>query len=504
MRRSITIVGGGAAAVSLLYYYLQQSDQHADLPRVVYLFEGRHPFGTGAAYDLDYSTNLLNTKAGSFTPFHDKPGAFYQWLHTKKDIWHKLYGERPFDEHTYLPRAVFGMYLQECLEDLVRQAANRQIEVVRIGAQVTRAVRSRHGYILHAGYGLRLNTDYVFMCCGTLPAKIPPRLLATSGFVPSPYPVTSLTRKIAKGASVAIVGSRLSCIDAVIGLIEQGHTGKIVMHSRSGYFPCVRGTQGRIQPQLLGFADSLPPTSLAALVDLFAAEVAIQGGEPFDFSSVHPPRDLKDFLRKEIALAASDRIWQAVLYSTNGTIEKIWSSLDEKAKAEFMDRYFSAFMAYRVSIPVENAEKILSFLDSGQLDFIPGNFDIAVSDEGKLSVVSHESKNVKFDYDYVVNATGSPRDVRQIDSQLIESMLQQGIAAPHRHGGINVNVNTYQVIDRDGQADSCLYALGELTNGAFFFTSALEIISRHARLCVTRFAEQQSSLSAASAEMSAA
>ncbi len=34
-----------------------------------------------------------------------------------------------------------------------------------------------------------------------------------------------------------------------------------------------------------------------------------------------------------------------------------------------------------------------------------------------------------------------------------------------------------------------MYALGELTNGTFFFTSALEIIARHARLCATRLAE---------------
>jgi len=508
MKRSITIVGGGAAAVSLLYCYLQQSDQHkdADLPRVVYLFEGRHPFGTGSAYDVDCATNLLNTKAGFVTPFHDKPGAFYQWLHANKDAWHKLYGELPFDEQTYLPRALFGLYLRDCLEDLVRQAADRQIEVVRIGAQVTRAIRSKHGYILHAGFGLRLNTDYVFLCCGTLPAKISARLLATSGFVPSPYPVTSLTRKIAKSASVGVVGSRLSCIDTVIGLIEQGHTGKIVVHSRSGYFPCVRGTQGRIQPQLLSSEslNSLPSTSLVALIDLFTAEVAMQGGKPFVFSSTRAPDDLKAFLRKEIELAASDRVWQAVLYSTNTTIEKIWSNLDEEAKTEVMDHHFSAFMAYRVSIPVENAKKILSFLETGQLDFLAGNFDIAISDEGKLSVVGRESNSVKSDYDYVINATGSPRDVLQIDSQLIESLLQQDIAAPHRHGGIKVDINNYQVIGRDGQADSHLYALGELTNGVFFFTSALEIIARHARLCVTRFVEQQSSFSDTSAAIYAA
>jgi uncharacterized NAD(P)/FAD-binding protein YdhS len=154
-----------------------------------------------------------------------------------------------------------------------------------------------------------------------------------------------------------------------------------------------------------------------------------------------------------------------------------------------MNHYFSAFMAYRVSIPVENARKMLAYLESGQLEFQAGRFDISIGDAGEPSVVMQGEVASSFVYDYLIDATGSPRDVRKMDSPLLESLLDHGIVTPQKHGGIRVDTNSYRVINRDGNADLHMYALGELTNGTFFFTSALEIIARHARLCATRLAE---------------
>jgi uncharacterized NAD(P)/FAD-binding protein YdhS len=491
MKRAISIVGGGAAAISFLHSYLQLIKRHSHLPKVVYLFEGRRSPGTGAAYEADLETNLLNTKAGSVSPFCDGAGGFLGWLHEKRHVWSQRYGSISFDEHTYMPRPVFGMYLQHCLDDLVKQAAVLHVEVVQINAEVTDARRSRHGYILNAGHGLVLSTDYVFLCCGTLPAKMPAYLRGADRVLPTPYPITALERKIPKDASVGVLGGRLSCIDTVIGLIERGHTGKVTIHSRSGYFPSVRGTQGRVKPKLLRaeHLDKLPRRGLSGLVDLIIEETTLIGGKKVDFMIPPPPADQASFLRAEIAKSASERIWQAVLYATNGVIEKLWSHLDDDGKTHFMNQYFSAFMAYRVSIPVENARKILAYLESGQLHFHAGGFDISIGDAGEPSVVMQKGVPRSFVYDYLIDATGSPRDVRKMDSPLLEALLDHGIVTPQMYGGIKVDPESYRIINRDGNVDLHMYALGELTNGTFFFTSALEIIARHARLCATRFAE---------------
>jgi uncharacterized NAD(P)/FAD-binding protein YdhS len=60
--------------------------------------------------------------------------------------------------------------------------------------------------------------------------------------------------------------------------------------------------------------------------------------------------------------------------------------------------------------------------------------------------------------------------------------------SPHKFGGIAVDTDSYCVIGADGKINSQLRAVGELTAGVFFFTSALDINARHARTCATQFA----------------
>jgi uncharacterized NAD(P)/FAD-binding protein YdhS len=66
-------------------------------------------------------------------------------------------------------------------------------------------------------------------------------------------------------------------------------------------------------------------------------------------------------------------------------------------------------------------------------------------------------------------------------------MLQNGDITRHPDGGITVDRQTYQVIRSDSSVDSRIFAVGEITSGQFFFTSALDIICRHAKLCAEAF-----------------
>jgi uncharacterized NAD(P)/FAD-binding protein YdhS len=312
----------------------------------------------------------------------------------------------------------------------------------------------------------------------------------------NPYPVSKLTHIIPTRASVGIIGARLSCIDAVIGLVEQGHQGPINIHSRSGYFPSVRGTQGRITPRVLTLEklDALikikGKLNLTDILGMIQEEIIIQGGAKTsgDFQLPLPPKDLVSFLCEEIIKASGERIWQAVLYCTNPIIDRLWNSLNEDDMEHFMKRYLSLFMAYRVSIPVENAHKILRYLQSGQVRFLAGSFDISFEQSGKPVVNMHDQSGADIRYDYIVYAIGNPRLVNNCHSALINNLLQRGIVSPHKFGGIVVDTDSYCVIDANGKINYQLRAIGELTAGAFFFTSALDISARHARTCATQFA----------------
>lgn len=314
--------------------------------------------------------------------------------------------------------------------------------------------------------------------------------------------MSALQGKVPSAARVAIVGARLSCIDAVIGLVEGGHTGHIAIYSRSGHFPSVRGTQGRIVTQHLT-ADNVEALArrkgglkVTDLVDLVRQEIAHVSQTSLDavplmHAPPAPPECLAQYLRAEIAAARHDRPWQAVLYSTNAIVDRLWQALDDGERSLFMRAYLSAFMAYRVSIPTENAQKILACLESGQLSFHAGDFVLGLDEEGRPVMTPADATRSPRRYDQVIKATGSPRALDAVDSDLISQLLRRGEIIPHSMGGLQVDPLSYEVIDASGRRNPSVRALGELTNGTFFFTSALDINARHARNCALAFKQRQ-------------
>ena len=489
----LTIVGGGASALAFLYNYLAQINAATAPVTTVYLVEKRGVFGAGAAYAPDVASNLLNTKAGFITPFHDRPGDFYRWLTANPAAWRRRFPDYQLDPDSYAPRPLFGLYLRKQMAALVKQALEKNVRIIQVDAEVTDVVMVGHSYVSRTDCSLSLTSDYVFLCCGTLLAK--PGAAASPAMLASPYPIDELADKIPAEARVAIAGARLSCIDAVIGLIEAGHSGPITIYSRSGHFPSVRGTQGRITPQVLTAAHLADLSAakgklkLADMVELVAAELSCHSGSAVDaaaFVPPAPPADLADYLRREIALAQHPRLWQAVLYSTNGIVDQLWAALDDADKGEFLARHFSTFMSYRVSIPLENARKLLAYLEAGQLSFAAGPFTIH-SDAAAKPAITRQADGSTEEFDFVINAIGSPRAVSELDSDLLGNLLRRGTVVAHQFGGIAIDPATYQVLGANGR-NSRLFALGELTTGTFFFTSALDINARHARNCALLFA----------------
>src|ERR1700704_3985117 len=83
----LSIVGAGASALAFLYAYVQKFVDNAGMPDSIFIFEKSGVFGPGVAYEQDLSTNILNTKTGFITPFHDLPGDFYNWLNANEKTW---------------------------------------------------------------------------------------------------------------------------------------------------------------------------------------------------------------------------------------------------------------------------------------------------------------------------------------------------------------------------------------------------------------------------------
>ncbi|SFU26907.1 FAD/NAD(P)-binding protein [Xenorhabdus koppenhoeferi] len=488
MKTNIVIIGGGASCISFMDALLKRNLQEKFNELSLTILEKSSEIGPGNAYISDLSSNILNTKAGYITIFKDHPGDFYNWLECNEYKWKLNFPDLKITRDTYVPRPLFGMYMKDAFAYICSSCQHRgvRIKVIRDEAiEIEQLEKNKVNVITKNG--ISIVADKVVLACGTQQrsSMLPPY---SPNIISTPYPTQYLNQKISTDESVAIIGARLSAIDATIGLIENGHIGPITIYSRSGYFPCVRGIQGRYKNVYLTpdyIAKHYPKLDFYTLGCLYQQErehYQMQSGEDY-FEDLplptNPIDNLEEFLVKELGLAKRNRGWQAILYDTNASIDQMWDRLCAEDQELFVKRYLSSAMSMRVSIPVENAEKILSYLRSGQLKFVTGPSSVGL----KNNQLAVHCNNVSVPTDKVIYAVGSPKYLDQIDSQLIRNLIGSGISVENKFGGIDVCKNNYGLFCKEGEMSTNIFAIGELTSGRFLFTSALDIIIRHAHAC---------------------
>ncbi|OCG61146.1 hypothetical protein A9G41_03150 [Gilliamella sp. Nev5-1] len=489
MDTAIGVIGGGAAAIALLH---NLSKMTLNNKITIYLFEKNMSFGPGNAYStLDLDSNLLNTKAGYITVFRDKPGDFFRWyLENYSRFEHQF--PKKYTENDYVPRSLFGLYLKSSMWSSIKQASQNGIKVIPINAHVIDINEQVEGqaYILETESGEQFAVQHVVLACGTMKRKVSNNEKLGTNLFPDPYPISNLVTKVCKTDSVAIIGSRLSAIDSVIGLIENGHCGKITIYSRSGFFPCVRGTQGRYECKFLNRSTLKELISLKGkitlldLLDLFKKELTAykEENDDQDEQIVFPPTpidDLGDFLSREISLAEGPRGWQAILYNTNHLLGLIWDAIQDEERNIFFSSLLAAAISMRVSIPKENAQKLLHYFNEGKIDFVTGNAHVTENIDGGFNITS---PNQIQQADTIIYATGSPRNIAEADAPLLTKLIKKGIAAEHQFGGINVDKNHF-VLNQENEANKKFFAIGEIVSGKFLFTSALDIIISQSEKC---------------------
>lgn len=488
----LTIVGGGASSISIIDSLLDDISNdfnYRDL--TIFVLEMRPDIGRGLAYADDSNTNLLNTKASFISPFAKKTGHFYNWLVNNKELWEDNFPDVILTPDAFLPRPLFGHYLSCMFQVLSKRALKLGCRLIAINDEAVKLSFSPDGKaVVSTKNHLSFPSDHVVLSCGNGGSIEHNSLLDKKGFFKSPYPIKRTSRLICKDASVAVLGTRLSAIDAVLGLKAHGHRGKVVLHSRSGTLPSVRGAQGRYEPKFLTLENIKNHISkfgnirLNNVIELILKELSA-AGQTIDFDirnidSVCTQPSALEFLKKEIELSSSNRYWQAVLYATNSIIDIVWAAMPNEDKEIFWP-YLSWWMVYRVSIPVENAQKLLDYIESDEILVVPGSLNTSYEDGKYLidTVFNGEKKTYK--YDAVIVATGTPRDIDNLDNNLVKSMINQGVASPNPFGGGNVCSSTGCLVDCDGRKERRVTVIGELTSGTFFFTSVLEINARHAK-----------------------
>jgi len=152
-------------------------------------------------------------------------------------------------------------------------------------------------------------------------------------------------------------------------------------------------------------------------------------------------------------------------------IEVVWHHLADDDKRLFLDRFYSRFMSHWVPIPLVNARPILGHLRAQRLTVEKDLDDVSRDGDGfRLGFADGRAMH----FDFVVDATGTPRHLAECDSPLVSALLRAGIVSANEFGGVRVDFESLRVLDEDGAANPHVFALGNLTSGTHLFTSTLE------------------------------
>ncbi|KAE8394120.1 FAD-NAD(P)-binding-domain-containing protein [Aspergillus alliaceus] len=453
----LVVVGGGASGVAILLQLIERAKKGQALKEVIFVEKNGQP-GPGLPYSSQCTGTILNMHTDTMGLYHDNPLHFTQW---RKDL----------ESGPFPSRASYGEYLQAMWAQAFEEAQQLGLGVSVVHQEARDVDRQTDGtMLLTLQDGTQLPAKSVVLALGNFTSVCNTHLVNLPGFFPGPWP-TSQLRAIPSDASVIIVGSRLSAVDAAIFLSENGHQGPITFMSRSGSLPKVQGesapfTRRYALHDLARHIEENADENLLQVTSNLMEEIfhATNG----DWSWLHNDESPVKQLEYDIHAAKTGRVaWQTVLRGTAPVIERYWNSLSTKSQQLFMDKFFSPWMRYRHGMPVSNAQKILKLLQKGQLQVVQGD---RVHWDGTFRA---QTSIGLLEAPYVIEATGQECQLDRIESPLIQSAVEKGLLTPHPAGGVAVDFNSLR-------ASEGLYAIGSLTRGTHFYVSAIDRVAAHA------------------------
>ncbi len=435
-RKHVVIIGAGFSGVAAAAAIARSKRARVTLV-------GRDGFGPGVAYATKDKSHLLNVRASNMSAYADKPHDFADWLKSKT-------GAEP---DAFAARGRFGAYTKDVLKRAQRAAM--------FGAGLKRergdAVACHAGsgwWHVELDSGKSIEANAIVLALGNQPIS-KPSVFADAGIdALNPWDANEM-RQIGKG-DVLLLGAGLTMIDAALLLAERPRTQTIYALSRRGQTPRMH----------LDPPQAPSPT-------------------PLDL----PPRlsqALHAFRREVRAMAERGEPWQLAVDRMRGATPAFWRALSIDDQRRFLRHLRVWWDVHRHRAAPEIFARAQELQSSGKLRILAGEVS-AAEKVGKLYEIFHRQRGSlvrhRLEVSAVVNCTGSNMDLTRSTDPLIQQLVTEGLARVHATGiGFDLDENA-RVIDARGQSQAGIYAIGPITQGAFWESTAVpEIRARAAAI----------------------
>ncbi|MBD2513930.1 FAD/NAD(P)-binding protein [Nostoc sp. FACHB-973] len=431
---TIAIIGGGFSGSLVAANLLR----NATTPLTIKLIERNSQVGRGVAYGTPVDCHLLNVPAGKMSAFVDAPNHFLNWLHSN--------GHEQVTASTFVPRRVYGDYLQATLK-AAQDNASANVQLEKIVDEAIAIETKSSSTIIYLSSGQCLDVQKAVLALGNFPAILP-------------KPIASLNKQYVKDAwsnnaiadlnpedAILLVGTGLTMADTVVALRQQGFQGKIHAVSRHGLMPCRHKS-------------TMP---YPAFIDVETAPKTARG--------------LLHIVRQELRSALSQgQDWRGVIDAIRPVTQQLWQTLSLPEQKRFLRHVKAYWEVHRHRIAEEIAQVLDTAMESGQLIHYAGRIQSCQQLENGVDVkISQRGthKDIVLQVNRIINCTGANCDYRRLQHPLVASLQEQRLI---HFNTLSMGIDTAPngaLIDADGKASQMLYTLGTPRKGNLWETTAV-------------------------------
>lgn len=426
-RSDVAIVGGGVAG-SALTIALAAS---APAGYRATLFDRNEP-GPGTAYAPQSPSLLMNGPVRAMSPVAGDARHFARYLVDEPD-------------DALVCRARYGAYVRATVSAAL--AARRDFRFER--DEITDIEELGEGYLLRTKSGRTPLAKNVVLALGNFaPGEsfLPESLRMFPGYARDPWRADIASMR---DGDVALIGSRLTAMDAVALLDEGAFRGRIHLISRHGLLPHVE------RPAVRG----LDPSTLN-----------------LDYSS---PYRLLRSLRKAYLRQGGD--WRAVVDAIRQVSPSVWQRWSERERRRFLRHLQSMWAIHRYRVPAATHAALMRFHAGGRLHNHAARIEGARESGSNVELLLRSGAGRRsVCVAHVVNCSGPESDIGRVDDELVRNALERGLV---RRDSLRLGIDAsprLHVLDANGCERAHLFALGPLLRGLFYESTAVPEIVQHA------------------------
>lgn len=428
--KDLLIIGDGFAAAVALIHLLRQG---FDAQSITIL--GKHFPGRGNAYGCTSPAFRLNVREDLPIIFSEDPLHFARWAKE-----HMKDPQAKTRAGYFYRRSDFGTYMNQLVNDQLNGRALNHIE-----GEAERIIGSDGQWRVELKADEYIDAKAIILATGNATPiwPCPVQIEQSSSQITlteNPWPGDYL-HHIPANDHVLLLGGGLTALDAINGLVEQGHRGKVSVISPRALFPPSQAPWTRIkQPQ---------------------------------WPNPMTPARLVRFMRHYLPNTPTDQSeWQCAWEELRPDLNRIWQKFNAHQRRILMKRFGWLWNLYRFRASPQTIAAYQQLRDQQQIEFRCGRAKEIAVRNGVIHVTLHHGELVYGHH--LINCTGIARD------RLLDQLIRDDIACPDALRSSIAIDPLLAVLDPKGKAHQSLWMIGPATMGSLGDVIAASAIAKQA------------------------